>query len=219
MTTLLLLRHAQSTWNEAGRIQGWADPPLSDAGRAAARKLAARLGHTVGRTPGGNARSGPPAPTGTSRRWQLVASDLRRSQETAEILAADMGGGDGSRSLVRIEPRLRERGAGVLEGRTRPEAEASWPGAVAALLGCRDPVPDGEPAVAFTARVTEALVSLAADFPTDGLALLVVTHGGVLRALDRALGLEPERTENLGGRWLEADAAGGLRPGPAFSPG
>ena len=29
---LLVLRHAQSTWNAAGRWQGWADPPLSDEG-------------------------------------------------------------------------------------------------------------------------------------------------------------------------------------------
>ena len=218
MTTLLLLRHAQSTWNESGRIQGWADPPLTEAGRAAARALAGRLAHAVELPPTVNGHPGPPAPTGGSPRWRLVASDLRRARETAEILAVGMGGDNGSRPRVSIEPRLRERGAGVLEGRTRPEAEASWPGAVAALLGCCDPVPDGEPAATFTARVTDALISLAAEVDGDGQALLVVTHGGVLRALDRAFGSEPERTENLGGRSFETDAAGGLRPGRAFRP-
>jgi probable phosphoglycerate mutase len=219
VTTLLLLRHAQSTWNASGRIQGWADPPLTETGRAAARALAGRLAHAVGLPPTVDGHPEPSGPTGGSPQWRLVASDLRRARETAAILAADIGGGNRSRPLVRIEPRLRERGAGALEGRTRPEAEASWPGAVGALLGCHDPVPDGEPAAVFTARVTDALVSLAAEVDGNGRALLVVTHGGVLRALERASGGEPERTENLGGRWFEADAAGGLRPGKAFTPG
>src|SRR5258708_25411622 len=36
LTRVLLLRHAQSEWNAEGRWQGWADPPLSAAGAAAA---------------------------------------------------------------------------------------------------------------------------------------------------------------------------------------
>jgi probable phosphoglycerate mutase len=35
MTALLLVRHAPTPWNEAGRLQGRADPPLSAAGRDA----------------------------------------------------------------------------------------------------------------------------------------------------------------------------------------
>lgn len=35
MTSLLVLRHASTDWNEAGLIQGHADRPLSAAGRAA----------------------------------------------------------------------------------------------------------------------------------------------------------------------------------------
>ncbi len=34
MTPLLVIQHAPTEWNEAGRIQGRADPPLSDAGRS-----------------------------------------------------------------------------------------------------------------------------------------------------------------------------------------
>jgi probable phosphoglycerate mutase len=62
MTTLLLLRHAPTAWNEQGLLMGRADPPLSRAGR---RLLATwRL----------------PEPFGTA---PLRTSPLRRARETA----------------------------------------------------------------------------------------------------------------------------------------
>ena len=39
---LFLVRHGQSTYNAQARLQGQADPPLSDAGRAEAERAAAR---------------------------------------------------------------------------------------------------------------------------------------------------------------------------------
>jgi probable phosphoglycerate mutase len=39
MTRLGLLRHGRTAWNEDGRLQGRADPPLSPAGTAALRRL------------------------------------------------------------------------------------------------------------------------------------------------------------------------------------
>ena len=68
MARLLCIRHAQSTWNELGRWQGQADPPLSDAGRRAAEALAEQLS----------------AELSTCR--ALVTSDLLRARETAAIL-------------------------------------------------------------------------------------------------------------------------------------
>ncbi len=43
MTLLYLIRHGRSTWNAEGRVQGQADPPLDDAGREQAQKLAHKL--------------------------------------------------------------------------------------------------------------------------------------------------------------------------------
>ncbi|MBV9775085.1 MAG: histidine phosphatase family protein, partial [Gemmatimonadetes bacterium] len=40
---LTLVRHGSTPWNEAGRYQGWGDPPLSERGRAQALRLRARL--------------------------------------------------------------------------------------------------------------------------------------------------------------------------------
>src|SRR6188768_2423955 len=43
MTHLYLIRHGRTTWNDEGRMQGWADPPLDGVGRQQAQALAARL--------------------------------------------------------------------------------------------------------------------------------------------------------------------------------
>src|SRR5919201_1245846 len=36
--------------------------------------------------------------------------------------------------------------------------------------------------------------------------VVVVTHGGVIRTIERSLGATPERLPNLGGRWILADS-------------
>src|SRR3954454_15493726 len=61
---LVLVRHGQSTYNAQQRLQGQADPPLSDTGRDEARALAGVL---------------PPFE-------QVVTSDLARASETAALL-------------------------------------------------------------------------------------------------------------------------------------
>ena len=45
---LLLVRHGESTWNAARRMQGQLDPPLSDLGAVQARAIAERMvGHRL----------------------------------------------------------------------------------------------------------------------------------------------------------------------------
>jgi probable phosphoglycerate mutase len=68
MTHLLVLRHAPTDWNAGRRLQGRADIPLSEAGRAAAAQW--RL------------------PDWTAG-WQALASPLSRAQETARLLGLD----------------------------------------------------------------------------------------------------------------------------------
>jgi probable phosphoglycerate mutase len=91
MTLLGLIRHGATAWNEAGRIQGHADIPLSPRGR----------GDYDGLGP-------PPALDGAV--W--VSSPLRRAIETARLLGADG---------LRTEPRLIEMDWGAWEGRTLAE--------------------------------------------------------------------------------------------------
>lgn len=166
-TLLLLIRHGETAWNLEGRVQGWQDSPLTVEGIAQAELVAARLaGECVDR---------------------LFASDLGRARTTAAALAARLG------LAVELNPGLRERSYGILEGHTWAEAERLHPEAYA-RVAARDPeytVPGGESAAAFAARVADALERIAAAHA--GRRLAVVTHGGVLGvAYRRASGLPPE---------------------------
>lgn len=168
VTRLLLIRHAQSTWNAAGRWQGQADPPLSELGRRQAAIAARALEPVAG----------------------IVTSDLERARATAEIIAAAVG-----HDTVRTEQGLRERTAGPWEGLTRREIEVRWPRYL--HEGRRPPGYEADPRL--IGRIQEALRRVARD--SNG-PLLVVTHGGVINALERRDGHAWQRVPNLGGRWV-----------------
>ena len=120
----------------------------------------------------------------------VVASDLQRASRTAEIIAGELGIGP-----VIVDAALRERDAGPWTGYTRREIEDQWPGFLA-----RGERPDGyEHDEHLLDRVLPALVTLEAA----GEAVLVVTHGGVIGAVDRLLGETHARTPNLGGRVVD----------------
>ena len=182
MARLLLVRHGESTWNARGRWQGWADPPLSDLGRAQAEAAAPAA-----------------APVDA-----VVSSDLRRSRVTAELMAALLEVGP-----VHVEPGLRERDVGEFTGLTRAEIEERWPGVLSNVAAsiARDPR-FGETVEVLAARVHASLARLAATFA--GQRVLVVTHGGVVRNLERSLGIEPEPLPNLGGREVVVDPDTGV---------
>ena len=96
----------------------------------------------------------------------VYASDLRRAFETAELVAAPHG------VPVLSEVGLREIDVGSWSGLTRVEIEARFPN------GAR---PDGETREQHAARVLEAVERIARA--NAGRRLLVVTHGGTMRAL------------------------------------
>jgi probable phosphoglycerate mutase len=96
-TTLLLVRHGETDWNAAGRLQGQTDRPLSDAGRRQARQLADELAG--------------------EEFAAMYASDLARARETAEIVAARLG------LPVVLDPELREKDWGTWEGLTAVERD------------------------------------------------------------------------------------------------
>ena len=125
------------------------------------------------------------------RRWlsglsfdRVIASDLARTRETAALLGfAD----------AEPDPGLREIDVGAWQGqyadRLDREAYLGW------RRGRHTP-PDGEPWEAFCARVTGALEAQVRRTAAAAEAVLVVAHGGVVRALMACwIGLDPSRLE------------------------
>src|SRR5919198_5038081 len=133
---LVLARHAQSTWNGLGKIQGQLDPPLSERGREQAERLGERLG---------------------GRRWAgFYCSDLARCRAAAAPVAARLG-----KEPVALTD-LREINLGEWEGLTRHELEARYPDLWQKWLQhpSWDLVPGGEGARAFERRVDRVLKRL-----------------------------------------------------------
>jgi glucosyl-3-phosphoglycerate phosphatase len=100
---LILVRHGQSTYNAQARLQGQADPPLSEAGRHEAELLKPALARFAAD--------------------RVVTSDLKRARETAALL----GYPD-----ARPDARFREIDVGEWAGRALSEfpsaSEPAWRG-------------------------------------------------------------------------------------------
>jgi probable phosphoglycerate mutase len=189
VSRLLLVRHGQSTWNAEGRWQGRADPPLSELGERQAADVVVVL-----RARAANA-------TLVERIW---ASPLVRARRTAEIVAESLG------LDVAFDDRLQEVDAGEWTGLTRVEIEARWPG----YLEAHRRPPGFEDREHLAARALAALGDIAGAAPDE--TVLVVTHGGVIGAVERHLGAPWERTPNLGGRELRHRAPDDVELGERF---
>jgi broad specificity phosphatase PhoE len=193
---LLCIRHAQSTWNAAGRWQGQADPPLSEQGLRQAEALAERL-----RGEGWPLRA-------------LLTSDLTRARETAARLG----------EALDLDPEpwaaLREADIGLWSGRSTEEIEAEWPDAYARFRGGDADLPlgGGESRRAVRERAARAVRELERRFGDATVA--VVTHLGWLRCLRPGLELANAEAICLEGAALReaslAAAQDGLAQGGAL---
>jgi probable phosphoglycerate mutase len=173
VTRILLARHGETDWNRLGRWQGHADPPLNEAGRKQAAALAERL-----------------ADDGNDGVVAIYSSDLLRASQTAGVVADRLG-------LDVVEERgLREIDVGSWSGLTRAEVEQRFPDGYARWLG-GEIGHDGETREQLTERVVGAVERIAAEHPEG--TVLVVTHGGAIRALRRHAAGDPgEPIENCG---------------------
>jgi broad specificity phosphatase PhoE len=93
MTPIALIRHGPTDWNADHRLQGHADRPLSDEGRAKVSEW------TV---------------PDSYKAFEWVSSPLSRARQTAELLTLD---------IVRLEPAIIEMDWGDWEGHTRTELD------------------------------------------------------------------------------------------------
>ena len=174
-TRILLARHGETEWNRVGRWQGQADPPLNDTGRQQAEALAVQLED--------------------DEIAAVYSSDLRRARETAGIVAQRLG------LPVTEERALREIDVGSWSGLTRDEVRERYPDGFARWLA-GEIGHDGETREELTERVVGAVERIAAEHPEG--TILVVTHGGAIRAIRRHASGDPgDSIENCGTSSLE----------------
>jgi broad specificity phosphatase PhoE len=150
-TTLLWVRHGEAESNRDGRFGGHSPVPLTELGRRQAEAAAAAIA--------------PLAPTA------IVASDLVRAHQTAQPIAAACG------LDLALDPALRERSLGILDGLGFKEAEQLHPDAWRRLTA-REPGPAAEGAE--TEDEVYLRVATAIDALTDahrGGTVVVVSHG------------------------------------------
>jgi probable phosphoglycerate mutase len=159
--TLHLVRHGESEWNVAGRVQGQSTlaGSLTMLGRKQAAKVAEELAEH------------------RCRAEMIVCSDLARARDTAAIIAAIL------HLPVADDPDLREMNFGDLEGRRFTDSirmrsvldiiEDLW-------LNPRQRRPGGESVADLYARMRRATTRYA------GRELILVTHGGPIRVATAA---------------------------------
>lgn len=159
MTTLYLIRHAETEWNRSGMYQGQTDTDLSEHGLWQVQALARRF-------------AGTPLDL-------VVSSDLRRARLTAAALV------DGREPAppLELDPRLREMSFGAWEGLHIDEIRRRFPEDLAAYQA--EPVdarpPQGESFRELGERAFAAVTERAARPGVRRLA--VVAHGGTIKAL------------------------------------
>jgi 2,3-bisphosphoglycerate-dependent phosphoglycerate mutase len=173
-TRIIAIRHGETAWNVASRLQGQLDVPLNERGQAQARLTAQSLLE--------------------DRPDVLYSSDLSRARDTARAIAEALA------MPLTEHASLRERHFGHWQGQTYAEIEQQWPD-LSELWRRRLPEfgPEGgETLQAFSDRCVAAFAALAA--PHEGQTVVIVTHGGVLDCLYRAashMALNAPRTWEL----------------------
>jgi len=166
---LVLVRHGESSWNESKLVQGQNDAAqLTDRGREQANSVVTSL-----------------------REYSLdviVSSDLARALQTAQIVGEALG------LEIVTSTALRERSFGAFEGRALKELPSSLSGIENhVVIDDEARPPGGESLRELHARAGNFIESLRRD--RVGERLLLVTHGGTIRAL-RAYG-EGASMQNL----------------------
>ena len=164
------IRHGETAWNAAGRLQGAQDVPLNDLGRRQAAHAGNILADLFARD--GRDKSS----------LFFVASPLGRARSTMELVRGELKLPAADYAL---DDRLREIGYGQWEGSTLAEMEVRDPDLFARRQTDKWTVspPGGESYVQVQARMQDWYASVQAD-------TVAVAHGGTARALMVALGIE-----------------------------
>ena len=123
----------------------------------------------------------------------IVSSPLQRAKNTASIISEITGVGP-----VTTEIGLIERDAGPWEGLTRIEIEKGWPGFLDS--GHRPEGYESDPDLLL--RIFEVLKKISKSSKNSD-SILIVSHAGIVHALENLHNQPSKKVPNLGGRWVE----------------
>ncbi|MBH01716.1 MAG: histidine phosphatase family protein [Acidimicrobiaceae bacterium] len=123
----------------------------------------------------------------------IVASPLQRAKNTASIISEITGVGP-----VTTEVDLMERDAGPWQGLTRIEIEKGWPGFLDS--GQR---PDGYESNRDLLLRIFAVLRKISESSRISDSILIVSHAGIVHALENLHDQPSMKVPNLGGRWVE----------------
>ena len=170
---IYLLRHGETEWNVADRLQGALDSSLTPLGREQTQRLAAILARHIHES-------------GSETR-RMAVSPLGRTRETARIVAQSFR----FPIDVTIEPRLREITLGAWDGLTKTEVAAQFSSLLAGTnrFDWYFRAPDGETFEAARERVLSWLSEQTGS-------VIAVSHG-VTGKLIRGAYLNLPRDETL----------------------
>lgn len=164
MTTLYIVRHGRTEWNEKGIIQGHSDSPLTEVGEIQAKMIAEKFKNI--------------------KFDYVFSSDLGRAMETAKIINAE------HKLTIKATELLRERTYGEIEG-TSTYNFKEWENLIKDLsdeehyiFKYKDNIEsDEEIYTRFLTFIREVAII------EPGKTLLIISHGGFMRAILIKLGL------------------------------
>ena len=165
--TIYFLRHGETDWNVAYRLQGQQDIPINQTGRAQAKQNGQALATLLD----------DPA------RFRYIASPLGRTRETMNIVRQELGLPSHG---FETDDRLKEISFGLWETHTFDELRETVPDAVDARHADKwnFTPPQGESYARLLERVKSWLPYVTEDS-------IVVCHGGILRVLEHHINGTP----------------------------
>ncbi|HSL93671.1 MAG TPA: histidine phosphatase family protein [Bacillota bacterium] len=183
MTTVLIVRHGVTDYNQQGIYQGRMDVPLNQLGEAQVAKLGSWL-------------------SGRYQIDKIYSSPLLRAQATAQAIAAGQAGAE-----IVFDEGLQEIDVGEWEGMSAPQAKEANPDVwnrlqVDQLYTRR---PEGESYWDLYQRVSTCLDNIVSKH--SGETLCVTSHGGCVRVmLAHVMGVPPTTFAFMSG--LQVDNTG-----------
>lgn len=155
MITLILIRHGETTWNNAGKIQGSSDTSiLNKKGKKQAQNTAVRLSQLAIDV--------------------IYSSQLKRAKQTARIISKTVN------TKIVVSQKLNERSFGVMEGMTTDYVFGKLNAMSDSKRHLYRPK-GGESTKDVEERVSAEIRKIISRH--EGKTVLIVAHGGVIKIL------------------------------------